>query len=205
MKSRFSALPYLNGPLRTLYVTNKVRYERSGGRLLRAMESGRSVIDSDVYGTREREHLDLYVEILLPQGACSLLSAMVYRRGRAFCHLTLKRHGRGAQFRARDAKALDILLPALGLADAGFQYSPNLSCLDGAEPALPLYAETRPLGAREAEVAALVCKGMRNREIAMLVGTSCETVKKQVHSVLAKVGVSNRTELAGLFAGTRRS
>ena len=52
-------------------------------------------------------------------------------------------------------------------------------------------------------MAVLVCKGMRNREIAMLIGTSCETVKKQVHSVFTNVGVSNRAELAGLLAGYR--
>jgi DNA-binding NarL/FixJ family response regulator len=44
---------------------------------------------------------------------------------------------------------------------------------------------------------------MRNREIAMLIGTSCETVKKQVHSVFTKLGVSTRAELAGLVAAHR--
>ena len=62
--------------------------------------------------------------------------------------------------------------------------------------------ETRPLGSREAEVALLVCKGLRNREIAMLFGTSSETVKKQVRSLFAKLGVSNRAELAGLLGSS---
>lgn len=37
----------------------------------------------------------------------------------------------------------------------------------------------------------------------MLIGTSCETVKKQVHSVFTKLGVSTRAELAGLVAAHR--
>jgi DNA-binding CsgD family transcriptional regulator len=184
-----------------VYAANKARYESSNQRLLRAMESGRSIIDSDVYGARERERLAVYAEILLPQGARSLLSATIYWQGQPLCQLVLKRHGRGAIFRDRDAEALDLSIPALALADAGFQYSPAASRVEG--DSVPPGAGTRPLGSREAEVAVLVCKGMRNREIAMLIGTSCETVKKQVHSVFTKVGVSNRAELAGLWGSSR--
>ncbi len=39
----------------------------------------------------------------------------------------------------------------------------------------------------------------------MLFGTSCETVKKQVRSLFAKLGVSNRAELAGFLAAHRPS
>lgn len=56
------------------------------------------------------------------------------------------------------------------------------------------------LGPREGQVAALLVKGMHNGEIAALLGTTHNTVKKQVRRVLAKCGASNRTELAGLLA-----
>ncbi len=184
---------------RRLFVANRARYERSAERLFQAMEEGRPVIDSDVYQRRERERLDLYAEILVPQGATSMLCATVHHRGRALCQLALKRHGQSAAFRDRDAQALEALLPAVALADAGFQHAPALARDDVRFH--PMCAEIQALGSREAEVAALVCKGMRNREIAMLIGTSCETVKKQVHNVLVKVGVSNRAELAGLLGG----
>lgn len=49
-------------------------------------------------------------------------------------------------------------------------------------------------------MAHLVGRGMRNAEVAALLGTSCETVKKQLRSVMEKVGVSNRTELAMVLA-----
>ncbi len=186
--------------LRGLYFQHRTRYDRSVERLLRAMEPGRPVIDSEVYGRREREVLDLYAEVLLPQGARSLLCVFVRHRGRTLCQLVLKRHARGAGFRQRDADALARVLPALALADAGFQHAAAGPWMEAA-PALG--SETRPLGTRETEVALLVCKGMRNREIALLLGTSCETVKKQVRSVFSKLGVSNRAELAGYLAGQR--
>jgi DNA-binding NarL/FixJ family response regulator len=183
---------------RDLYVRHKARYERSGERLLRAMDSG-AVIDSDVYTMAERQQLDLYTEILYPQGARSVLCAIVRHRGRPLSQLVLKRQGRGTPFRDRDAEALNRFLPIVALADAGFQYSAPGAFVTEAGGAARI--ATRPLGTREAEVAALVCKGMRNREIAVLIGTSCETVKKQVRNVFDKVGVSNRAELAGLVGG----
>lgn len=182
-----------------LYLAGRDRYERCMQRLLRAMGDGTPIIDSEVYGSAERRRLAIYAEVLFPQGAQSLLCAIVHHRGRALSQVVLKRHGSGAAFRSRDSRALDRLLPALALADAGFQHCSTV--WPAGADANPPFPTTRPLAAREAEVAALVCKGMRNREIALLIGTSCETVKKQVQSVFAKVGVSNRTELAGLLGG----
>jgi DNA-binding CsgD family transcriptional regulator len=183
------------------FVAHKARYEQSIERLVRAMEPGRPINDADVYERRERERLDAYAEILLPQGARALLCTTVRHRGKALCQLVLKRHGRGAAFRERDSRRLDLFLPALALADAGVQHCLAASSVDA--DFAPLSVDARPLGSREAEIAALVCKGMRNREIAMLIGTSSETVKKQVHSVFTKLGVSTRAELAGLFAAHR--
>jgi DNA-binding CsgD family transcriptional regulator len=197
-KPRAGAL-HAEASLGSLFFTNRARYERSGARLLGVMESGRPIIDSDIYERSERERLELYTEIVLPQGARSLLCASVHHRGRAVCQLVLKRHGRGATFRDRDAESLGLVLPALALADAGFQHS-SATWWENTEPALCPGA--RRLASRETEVALLVCKGMRNREIAMLIGTSCETVKKQVRSVFAKMGVSNRAELAGSLASS---
>ncbi len=183
---------------RALYVRHKARYERSADRLVQAMQSG-PVIDTDVYSLAERERLDLYAEVLRPQGTRSMLCAIVRHRSRPISQVVLKRHGRGPSFQRRDVDALAALLPALALADAGFQHTPGIEPLGG-DVGAPCVAP-RPLAAREAEVAVLVCKGMHNREIAMLLGTSYETVKKQVHNVLAKMEVSNRAELAGVVAG----
>src|SRR4051812_19686391 len=107
--SRSGALA-IDSSLRCLFVANRARYERSAGRLLRAMSSGRPVIDADVYGRRDRDRLDVYVEILRPRGSRSMLCAAVHHRGRALCQLVLNRHGRGVRFRDRDAASLAELL-----------------------------------------------------------------------------------------------
>ena len=60
----------------------------------------------------------------------------------------------------------------------------------------PEFAE---LTKRELEVAALVAKGLRNREIAEVLGISLGTVKDHVHRVLAKSGLESRAEVAALW------
>jgi DNA-binding NarL/FixJ family response regulator len=48
---------------------------------------------------------------------------------------------------------------------------------------------------RELEVARLVARGLSNKEISQILGTSPGTVKVQVHWVLQKLGVSKRGDL----------
>ena len=48
---------------------------------------------------------------------------------------------------------------------------------------------------RELEIARLVARGLSNKEIAQMLGTSPGTVKYQVHWVLLKLGVSKRGDL----------
>jgi DNA-binding CsgD family transcriptional regulator len=56
------------------------------------------------------------------------------------------------------------------------------------------------LTARQLEVAGLVARGYTNPEIASALAITCDAVKKHVGHVLAALDVSNRTELAALFA-----
>lgn len=51
------------------------------------------------------------------------------------------------------------------------------------------------LSTREQAVVALVVKGLRNREIAALLGIAEGTVKVHLHKVYEKLGVGSRTEL----------
>lgn len=59
-------------------------------------------------------------------------------------------------------------------------------------------AATRPLTARETEVARLAARGMRNRVIAAALGLTESTVKMHMGSAFDKLGVSSRAELAAL-------
>jgi DNA-binding CsgD family transcriptional regulator len=180
------------------FFEHRERYARSLGRLLRVMRAGRPVIDDAVYRTRERQRLAVYREIFLPQNATSILAASARCRGVETAAIVFKRHGRSARFRAADAARLEAMMPAVALADAGFRYAFEARRASAATASSPF---VRGLGARESQVAQLASRGLRNVEIAAMLGTSAETVKRQLRSVFAKVQVSNRTELAMLWAG----
>ena len=49
---------------------------------------------------------------------------------------------------------------------------------------------------RERDVAELVAKGLRNKEIAAALGIGVATVKDHVHAILRKSGLESRTEIA---------
>jgi len=54
----------------------------------------------------------------------------------------------------------------------------------------------QPLSSREMEVLSYVTQGMSNKEIALLLGISQQTVKNHVTSLLRKLGVEDRTQAA---------
>jgi DNA-binding CsgD family transcriptional regulator len=183
------------------FAMHRRRYARSFARMLRAVRSGAPVVDLDVYGARERERLAVYREIFLPQRASSVMMAAVRLGTAAMVTVVFKRHGRTSAFGAAEKSKLQAILPTIALADTCFRC--GLSARPAACPAPPFLDSG--LGAREAQVAALASRGLRNAEIAALLGTSVETVKKQLRRVFAKVDVANRTELAMLCAGSPSS
>ncbi len=59
------------------------------------------------------------------------------------------------------------------------------------------------LTAREREIICFVSKGLQNKVIASKLGISEGTVKLHVHNIYAKLGLSNRVELA-VYAREKR-
>jgi len=55
--------------------------------------------------------------------------------------------------------------------------------------------ELKVLSHREREIALLVTRGLSNKELARELGISPGTIKSHVHSILQKLGASNRYSL----------
>jgi len=63
-----------------------------------------------------------------------------------------------------------------------------------------LWNKWESLSPREKDVAALVCLGYTNREIAALLSISPETVKSRMHIILRKFHIHKRAELRVMLA-----
>ena len=165
------------------------RYGQSPQRYIKELARGREAarrdggayLDHEVFTADERRELPFFAEIIAPQGISSQLVAPILFRGRPLASLHLCRHGHSRRYADKELALLRALSPLLGLAHAAF--------MDGA-PAL------EPLTPRERDVAQLVARGLSNREIGSLLGSSPNTVRNQLHQIYAKLGVAGRTELA---------
>jgi DNA-binding CsgD family transcriptional regulator len=100
----------------------------------------------------------------------------------------------------------DRLGTVLGLVNAGLGvFDPKLTDLSHAPSDAPLptavplpqkNAERVCITHREKEVAAQICLGAQNRSIADTLGITVNTVNTHVNSLMRKLGVHNRTEIA---------
>jgi DNA-binding CsgD family transcriptional regulator len=90
-------------------------------------------------------------------------------------------------------------LPALGLAHAALL--PGVYAGQGARPH-DFERRFAQLTRREQQIARLIGFGYRNREIGQQLGTSPNTVRKQLQRIFDRFGTSSRTELAVWVAGS---
>jgi DNA-binding NarL/FixJ family response regulator len=58
----------------------------------------------------------------------------------------------------------------------------------------------QPLSTREQEIAALIARGLKDREIAKALVLSEHTVHAHVRNLLAKLGLASRTQVAAWMA-----
>ena len=145
---------------------------------------GGVVVDTDVLTVRQRERLHVYDEYLRPLGVESLALMYIRRHGVVTSIVGMSRYGTG-RFEERHASVLKALQPTLTLImdrdEALRETAP--------EPAVPL------LSSRERQLVELVCRGLQNREIGAVLGTSGFTVRNQLSHLYEKLEVTNRTEL----------
>jgi DNA-binding CsgD family transcriptional regulator len=165
----------------------------------RLVASGGIGTDAELATAAERERHPMYTEVFRPAGFRSVFFCTLHFQGRPLSGITLGRRDRIAPFGGRDVNGYRAIRGALGLVEAAFLSGESARIARASESAVP------ELSRREAQVAALVVKGLQNKEIAALLGTSPATVQKQTISIYRKVGVSGRVQLAARFACVRGS
>jgi DNA-binding NarL/FixJ family response regulator len=143
---------------------------------------GGVAIGHEVFTLADTDRLPLYTDVLRPAGIRSYIFCEITFRGRVQSTLTLSRHGRCRPFGARDKEIVRAVKATLGLVEAA--YGGGASTASGTMAPAELMA-CHGLTAREAQVAAHVARGLGNKEIAHVLGTSPDTVRKQTIRIFA--------------------
>jgi len=168
---------------------NTARYLPDLKPALRAAAREGGFVDHEIYSLHERLNLPLFAEISRPQGVRSTLMLTPRWRGTVLGFIRLERHG-GTPFGRDDLRLATALLPTIELALMAFRAPPPTEDPQG----LPGLTD------REAEIARHVGRGLSNRHIALVLGTSPLTVRNQICRVFDKTGVASRAELAAWVA-----
>lgn len=150
---------------------------------------GGGYIDTEVFSASERRDRPFFAEVIRPQGIQSQLVGYLSFRGRSLAAMHLCRHGATRGFRRNALDALRQVLPVLGVTHVALAQS---------APSPRLRSALTP---REQELVGAVRHGLTNREIGLVLGSSPNTVRNQLHRLFTKLGVAGRTELAVWFEG----
>jgi DNA-binding CsgD family transcriptional regulator len=163
-------------------------YARELAPLTLASQRNGVALDSDVLGAG-RERLAYFQDVVRPHRGTSSLYAHLAVGGREMGGLMLGRTGPG--FDRGDVDTVRGLLAPLSVGLAAILQHEGLHRADFGSGAAAVTL-------REGEVLRLLQLGYTNPEIGRALGTSPNTVRNQVSSLLAKVGATTRAELVGL-------
>lgn len=148
---------------------------------------GPAFVDTEAYTPGERDRLPTFRELLRPAGISSIILATVNVGAHTTGMLHLVRSARPFSHEAL-AKAAP-LLRTIAILHRAIVGAPNAAD----DAALDRIAR---LTSREHEVARLAGDGFQPIQIAAHLGTSVNTVRRQLESIYKKLGIGNRAELA---------
>jgi DNA-binding CsgD family transcriptional regulator len=146
-----------------------------------------AVVDASVLGRRLFERTTYWNELARPLGLGASLVAPLRLSGRRIGTFVLSRDG--WTFDADEYAVIETVLPTLSVCAAALVVS---------MPHAHRESEAA-LSAREREVASYLSLGLTNADIAVATGTSVNTVRNHVASILRKLGAANRTEAVGML------
>lgn len=155
-----------------------------------------TVLDSDVLGARRRDRLLFYREYL-PAAGVGRYAIRVWRDAGTYHWISLACRGAFDQrrFIKRAAAAMDAVLPVLRLGARAHEATTGVKTRTETLSTAIAFGLTKS----EAKVAALLERGLTNREIAAMLGLSPNTVRNRVASTFQRVGASRRAELVYLL------
>jgi DNA-binding CsgD family transcriptional regulator len=149
----------------------------------------------EVWSEPRQRQLAVFQEVLLPT-KMEQMAVRVSVRQNNVAGFNLERRGRCSAFSDAELGLIDAVGPFLHIVEL---LTAELNDADAAQNLADEYS----LSKREAQLVALVTRGLQNAEIAMLMGLSTNTVRNTLVRVFEKVGVSNRAELT--YHATRLS
>jgi DNA-binding CsgD family transcriptional regulator len=157
---------------------------------IRRMFCRRAVTPDEVFSRAREDRLAGSLGSLKPFGlpksvACTWLSG-----GRALA-VILHRSRLCPNFNTTERALLEALIPVISIGDRLLLRSD-----EAREAREARWFEAGGLTPQEVKVSQLAVRGLSNREIGLIIGTSQLTVRNQLSAVYIKVHVSNRAELA---------
>jgi DNA-binding CsgD family transcriptional regulator len=172
--------------------------------VLEVLEAARPrgvAVDREVLGARRLEAKSYYQLLMKPSGGrCSALLPVSWR-GQPLSVLVL---GRSSSFAARDLERMQQLAPTLQLCEVSRRA--RLDAANAALPCAPMSSSARKaspipeLTEAEREVLSYLHLGYTNAEIACARGNTARTVRNQLSSAYAKLGVASRAEAVAVLA-----
>jgi DNA-binding NarL/FixJ family response regulator len=138
--------------------------------------------DREAFSLSARSRKAYFREFVAPQGGADTLVAYLCLRNQPVAAISLAL--RASPWPPKARREIAALLPALSVAVAS------------ARCAAPQWVGTTRLTPREQQVLSGIDAGLTNSEIAACCGTSVNTVRNQVASLLCKLEATSRTELA---------
>ncbi|MCB1445865.1 MAG: LuxR family transcriptional regulator [Rhizobiaceae bacterium] len=145
----------------------------------------RPVLVEEAMPYSDLERTEFYNEFLKREGMYRGMNLFLFDGGRDVGDLRIWRGRGGTAFGEREIGLLSILQPFLKQA---FTIAARDTGLN--------------LSTREREVAMLVAKGCRDRDIARILDIGFGTVRTHINNAMTKCGCANRAELAALLMAT---
>jgi DNA-binding CsgD family transcriptional regulator len=174
-----------------------------------ARRHGGVIVDSEWFGAR-LDRLTYYDTIMRPHRGRTTLMAFLECRGVLSGELVLGRCRNSSLFSEADAAALRRLVPVIALSRHAYLGGVGKGvCSAHLAPAREGAQAPREhehgLTQREREVLGYLHLGYTNQQIAVALGSAPRTVRNQLSSAYAKLGVASRAEAVAWSLGQRTS